>query len=131
MSAARIPLILAHEALRRLARIAGRRAGIPAEASLSLRLGRWYVHEPQRRPTDYGLAVWPEGDGNGGGWSEHFDRIDRGRVFTVLSAAWYDGGNSVVVTLTRDEVTGDGADVLRRQRDEEQAAWEREHGGES
>ena len=114
----RIPLILAHEALRRLARAAARRAGIPAEASLSFVWGRWYVHEPQRRARDYGLAVWPDGHptGDGDEWSEHFDAVDRGAVFTVLSAAWHDGGNSVVVTLTRDEVTGDGAEVLRRQR---------------
>lgn len=127
----RVPLILAHEALLRLARAAGRRAGIPAEASLSFAWGRWYVAEAQRDPTRYGLAVWPEGDGRGGERAEHFDRIDRGAVFTVLSASYYDGGNSVVVTLTRDEVTDDGAAVLRRQRAEDEARWWRESGSDA
>ena len=127
----RVPLILAHEALLRLARAAGRRAGIPAEASLSLVWGRWYVAEAQRDPTRYGLAVWPEGDGRGGEREEDFDGIVRGAVFTVLSASYYDGGNSVVVTLTRDEVTADGAAVLRRQRAEDEARWWRESGSDA
>ncbi len=117
----RVPLILAHETLRRLARAAGRRAGIPAAADLSFRWGRWYVHRHPPRPDEYGVAVWPEGDGHGGVWSESFDRVDRGAVFAVLSAAWHDGGNCVVVTLTRDEVTGDGAEALRRERERREA----------
>lgn len=125
----RLPLILAHEALRRLTRRVGRLAGVPYDATLSARWGRWYVHEPQRDPTRYGTAVWPEDDGNGGARSEDFDGLARGAVFTVLTAAYYDGGNSVVVTLTRDEVTGEGADVLRRQRAEDEARWWRENGG--
>ena len=45
-------------------------------------------------------------------------------------ASTYRRGAGAMMEACAQAVTGDGADVLRRQRDEEQAAWEREHGGE-
>ena len=122
----RVPLILAHEALRRLTCAVARAAEVQPLGRLSFVRGRWYVHD-----LDRGSVVWPEGDGYGGSRHEYADDIRRGPVFTVIVTWGRDDPNDVVVTLTRDEVTGDGADVLRRQRAEDEARWWRENGGES
>lgn len=124
----RLPLILAHEALSRLTCAVARVAKVQALGRLRLVRGRWFVADAAR-----GWIVWPEG-WRGRPWDhEHFeiaDDIDRGRWLTVLTEHDDEGCGAIVVTLTRDEVTGAGAERLRRLRDEAQAAWEREHGGE-
>ncbi len=119
----RVPLILAHEALRRLTCAVARAAEVQPLGRLSFVRGRWYVHDPDR-----GSVVWPEGDGYGGSRHEYADDIRRGSVLTVVTE--YDGRGDTFVTLTRDEVTGDGAEMLRRQRAEDEARWWRRIGGE-
>ena len=122
----RVLLLLAHEALSRVTRAAARAAEVQPLGRLSFVRGRWYVHDPDR-----GSVVWPEGDGYGGSRHEYADDIRRGPVLTVMAEYDHDGCGAIVVTLTRDEVTGDGAAMLRRRRAEDEARWWRENGGEA
>lgn len=122
-------LLLAHEALSRLTCAVARAAKVQALGRLRLIRGRWFVAD-----VDRGLVVWPDGWGARpwvGDHSEVAHDIDRGPVLTVMTEHDYDGCGAIVVTLTRDEVTGDGAEMLRRQRAEDEARWWREIGGET
>lgn len=110
-------MLLAHEALRRLAALAARSAGVPPHAPLRFARGRWFVGREAAGRSWPSSAVWPEGhpSGDGSAWFECFDGIRRGAVFTVLFERHPEGCGAVTVTLTRDEVTGEAADALRRQ----------------
>lgn len=114
----RVALVALHAAVAAVERAVARAADVPAGAPLEVRACRWCAVAPEGGGAT--MVLWlakpaeecsPDDVGVG-----FFNRVDRGRVFTVMADFAPDGAPSVALALTACEVTGWRAERLR-------AAW--------
>lgn len=111
----RMLLILAHEAGRRTLDRVRRAARVPFCGVLKFSRGRWCVDRNGNSSGD-ARVLYPHP--HHGLTFDFVDEIERGRVLTVVTHAWHDGGGEVFVFLSDREVTGDVAAAMAREYDE-------------